>query len=82
MWLKAPATLGEIVSISHGNQQYPVVDGVVEMPDSHGILLEMGFIRTGPPLIQVKDPTGPAKPSGGDDSAGKDKPKPLRLKKR
>ena len=77
MWLKAPTTLGQIVSVSHEGGQYPVVDGMVEVPDTARILLEQGFVQTGPPEAMVSQ----AKPSGGDGSAGNDKPKPLILNK-
>ena len=74
MWLTAPEAIGEIVSVSHGDQQYPVVDGVVEVPDKAiaDILVGMGFVLSGEPTSKA--------PSGGDGFAGPDKPKPLRLK--
>ena len=76
MWLAAPEAMGQIVSVNHGDQQYPVVDGVVEVPDKAmaRILLGMGFVLTGEPTSK--------EPGGGDDSAGKNKPKPLTRGKR
>ena len=75
MWLIPPTTLGQIVSVSHEGKQYFVADGVVEVPDTAKILLEMGFTQTGPPTPKAK--AGPEKPSGGNEPLAATKPKPL-----
>jgi len=56
MKLKAPKGCG---SVSFGGQEYPVVDGVVEVPDEASVLLEPGWGFTLAPVDPPKTPKGP-----------------------
>jgi hypothetical protein len=58
MKLKAPWGCG---SVSFGGREYPVVEGVVEVPDEAAVLLEPGWGFT---LTHLKEPEAPGPKTG------------------